>query len=169
MRAQPVRDGTLYLSKIPVLPSQLRKATVISRSGKFFGPARTPYFTATLSADTPSHASTLLITMLRQAANYSTMQAQASAINEEAALVQQLSRIRGRRRGTILARLGALARFVARPSARIVLGPGPAKPAIRTWADRLVAKLPGTFPPRPDPWVLALAGIVVVFGYWLLI
>jgi len=65
------------------------------------------------------------------------------------------------------ARLSQLVKIAHGASARIVLGPRAPTPPVMRWGDRLVAHLPGAFPPRPSPVVATTVGLVLGVSLWL--
>lgn len=59
-----------------------------------------------------------------------------------------------------------LQRLAAAPPPRIVLGERPKAPKLERAADKLVDRLPGSFPGRPSPILAGLAGLLLAVALW---
>jgi hypothetical protein len=104
-----------------------------------------------------------------QLANATSRQLSVTAQRRARAL---LTRARGERRRSVARRLrrraGQFGKLAQAPPQRIVLGRRAALPKLTHAADRFVDGLPGGFPGRANPFLAALAGLVVLIGLWVL-
>lgn len=116
--------------------------------------------TVTARADTPQGARDLAVTAGLQLVAASSRETLSSAKSRRAAVSAELRRALRRRRPRLVRERAFLSRVVATPPSRVYPADHPTKPALRG-VDALVDRLPGAFPPRPSPLLVALAGLLV--------
>jgi hypothetical protein len=121
----------------------------------------------TVAAATPAKAQRFINGLAPQIAGATRRQLGVQARRDRAKLRARLSPTLPRTKQLALRRqLRRLGRFGEFPPGRVLIGHPASMPRLKSWADRLVADLPGDFPSRPNPAWAALAGLLVAATLW---
>jgi hypothetical protein len=124
---------------------------------------RRPTFILTARAETPARVVAETNAVAAQLASASGQQLEAAA---ERRIRQGRRELRSDktdplRKRALREQRDALRKLLNKPHPRVVLGTAPAEPPLTSWADKLIDKLPGAYPPRPSPVWVGLAGLLL--------